>query len=439
MATVAQLEAALMKADAAGDETAAREIAAEIKRVRTVKPAPAAGRTRGSGIGPVDTTLDYINEMLIGIPTGTYNAAAMVTDPLMRLIVGDKAVTQAQNQRRGAVDAVSNTFVTQPRPLARLVGESIGPGAVVSRTAKLAAPILQRIPRAGAALADFARSTSSSGIGVKAPTRTARTALRLAGGGASGAATSALTGEDVGTGALFGAGIPIVGSVLKQITGKAIDLTRMPAVKAGKIIRESLGKNVAAARAAFARLSPDDQRLAMQVMVDEGIETSPFFGIGKILQRQFDPDLEPAVLARDAASRKARLAKIAGGGTMEDIRAAVRGERAAVTKELEPVREEMYRRSGVASEVVPVAEQLARQATQAADEITASGIVSRTRGFEGRGQEQIDMGYRHPELFTLDGTIPRTAALVDRAGQVADDAIATQLQLRDTARDLKML
>jgi len=395
-----------------------------------------AGRTRGSGIGPIDTTLDTINEMLIGVPTGMYNAAAMVTDPLMRLIVGDKAVTQAQGQRQRAVNALSNTFVTQPRPLARLVGESIGPGAAVSRTATLAAPILQKIPLAGNTLANVARATASGGIGVKAPTATARTRLRLAGGGTSGAATSALTGQDVTTGTLTGAGIPILGSVLKQITGRAIDLTRMPAVKAGKIIRESLGKNVAAARAAFARLSPDDQRLAMQVMVDEGIEPSAFFGVGGIVQREIDPDMAPGVLKRDEVSRKARLAEIAGGGTMEDIRAAVRGERAAVTKELEPVREEMYRRSGVASEVVPVAERIASQATQAADEITASGIVPRTRAFENRGQEQIDAAFQNPELFTLGGPIPRTAALVDRAGQVADDAIAAQLQLRDTARDL---
>jgi len=39
MATVAQLETALMKADAAGDDAAAREIAAEIKRTR-VKETP---------------------------------------------------------------------------------------------------------------------------------------------------------------------------------------------------------------------------------------------------------------------------------------------------------------------------------------------------------------------------------------------------------------
>jgi hypothetical protein len=57
MATVAQLEAALMKADAAGDEAAAREIATEIKRVRaasTPKPkakAPPPSRARSIGEG----------------------------------------------------------------------------------------------------------------------------------------------------------------------------------------------------------------------------------------------------------------------------------------------------------------------------------------------------------------------------------------------------
>ena len=94
-----------------------------------------AGRTRGSGIGAVDTVLDNINEILIGIPEGTYNAAAMVTDPISKLIFGEKAVTQAQAQRQGAVNAVSNALVTQQRPLARSLGQSIGPGAAVSRGA----------------------------------------------------------------------------------------------------------------------------------------------------------------------------------------------------------------------------------------------------------------------------------------------------------------
>ena len=68
MATVAQLEDALMKADAAGDYTAAREIAAEIKRVR-VAPRPKTSRTAAvisgieRGMKPVAEALDYLNPL----------------------------------------------------------------------------------------------------------------------------------------------------------------------------------------------------------------------------------------------------------------------------------------------------------------------------------------------------------------------------------------
>ena len=149
MATVAQLEAALMKADAAGDDAAAREIAAEIKRARTVKPTKqrvAPPRTRGTGIGAVDTALDNINEIILGVPEGAYNLAAMVTDPISGMIFGKDAVKQAQAQRRAATDKVSRTFVTQPRPLARELGRSIAPAGAVSRAATMAAPVVSKLP-----------------------------------------------------------------------------------------------------------------------------------------------------------------------------------------------------------------------------------------------------------------------------------------------------
>lgn len=396
-----------------------------------------AGRTRGSGIGAVDTVLDNINEILIGIPEGTYNAAAMITDPISKLIFGEKAVTQAQAQRQGAVNAVSNKLVTQERPLARSLGQSIGPGAAVSRTAKLAVPILQKIPVAGNALANVARATSSGGIGVQAPTRLGRVALRTAGGGTAGAATAALTGQDISEGAMFGAGLPILGSVLKQLGGRAIDLTRMPAVKAGKIIRDALGKDVEAAKAAFANLSPDDQRLAQQVLIDAGVEPSKFFGVGKIVAEQIDPDTPARILAQQAAEREARLAALSGGETATAQRAASNVERRAVNEATGPARDAALARANIAGETVPTAEALANAARQRADEITASGVVPRMRGLEGRSREQIDAAFQNPEFFTQGGPINRTGEIAEGAGQRADDAIAAQIGLRDTARDME--
>lgn len=395
-----------------------------------------AGRTRGSGIGAVDTVLDNINEILIGIPEGTYNAAAMVTDPISKLIFGEKAVTQAQAQRQGAVNAVSNALVTQQRPLARSLGQSIGPGAAVSRGAKLAAPVVRKLP-GGNVLANILNATSSGGIGVQAPTRLGRVALRTTGGGTAGAATAALTGQDISEGAMFGAGLPIVGSVLKQLGGRVIDLTRMPAVKAGQIIRDALGKDVEAAKAAFASLSPDDQRLAQQVLIDAGVEPSKFFGVGKIVAEQIDPDTPARILAQQAAEREARLAALSGGETATAQRAASNVERRAVNEATGPARDAALARANIAGETVPTAEALANAARQRADEITASGVVPRMRGLEGRSREQIDAAFQNPEFFTQGGPINRTGEIAEGAGQRADDAIAAQIGLRDTARDME--
>ena len=126
------------------------------------KPAP---RNRGTGIGAIDTTLDVINEALIGIPEGAYNAAAMITDPISRLIFGEEAVKQAQGQRKKAVDTVARQLTTQARPVAREVGRMVAPVAGVTRAANLAAPILQKAPVVGNALARIATATGSGGIG----------------------------------------------------------------------------------------------------------------------------------------------------------------------------------------------------------------------------------------------------------------------------------
>jgi hypothetical protein len=396
-----------------------------------------AARNKGSGVAAVDTVLDNINEILIGIPEGAYNAAAMITDPIAGMIFGKDSVKQAQGQRRRAVDAVSNAFVSQSRPLARDLGRSIGPGAAVSRTATMAAPVVSKLPVVGNVGAQILNATARGGVGVQAPSRTARVALRTTGGGTAGAGTAVLTGQDVSDSALFGAGLPVVGSVLKQLGGRAIDLTRMPAVKAGQIIRDALGKDVDAARAVFAQLSPDDQRLAQQVLLDAKIEPSKFFGLGKTVADQIDPDTRAGVLAAQEEARNARMAAISGGADATAQRAAAEAGRRDVSAATGPARDAALARANIAGETVPAAEALATAARQRADEITASGFVPRMRGLEDRSRGQIDAAFQNPEFFTQGGPINRTGAIAEGAGQRADDAIAAQIGLRDTARDME--
>jgi hypothetical protein len=238
-ATNAQLERAVLEAypDARG----------------AAKKAVAPPRTRGSGVGAVNAVLDNINEIILGAPEGAYNLAAMVTDPISRMIFGKEAVKQAQGQRRAATDYLSRKLVTKPRPLARELGRTIAPGAAVTRTANVLAPLAPKIPVVGDVVSKVLKSTASGGIGVKGASIPETIALKVAGGGASGASTAALMGQDPVEGGLYGAGLPIVGTILKKLGGGAVDIFRMSKVQAGKIIRRGAGRRRRSSSSGFPR------------------------------------------------------------------------------------------------------------------------------------------------------------------------------------------
>jgi hypothetical protein len=415
------------------------------------KPKPKAKpRNRGTGIGALDTTLDVINEALIGIPEGAYNAAAMITDPLAGLIVGKKAVKKAQKQRKEAVGAVARTFVTKPRPIAREVGRAVLPAAGVTRAASLAAPVLQKAPVVGNALARIATATASGGIGsgrTAAQTaaltkgqRVAQLGERMVGGAISGGATAGLMGQDIGEGALFGAGLPVVANVLKRVGGKAIDLARLPKLKAAEIIRESLGENLDEARAAFAQLSPDDQRLARQVLIEADIEPDTFMGLGADVER-LRPEQTRRVLEGQAATREAALADISGGTTATERRQAIDLGRGAVSAVTTPLREAALQGRGPV-EVAPIIATLRSQANSEGVRTSAArgALLRLAKNIENGADEA---GFISPaNLYTIrkeagdtieklvsskqqpsSGAKKRTASIVMGFRQIVDDAL----------------
>ena len=390
-------------------------------------------RTRGTGIGAVDTALDNINEIIMGVPAGAYNLAAMVTDPISGMIFGKDAVKQAQGQRRAFGDAVSRNLVTKPRPLARSLGESIAPGAAVTRTANVLAPLAPKIPVVGDVVSKVLKSTASGGIGVKGASAPKTVGLKLAGGGISGASTAALMGQDPVEGALYGAGIPVLGTVFKKLVGGGVDLFRMSKVKAGKILREALGKDVGAAKAAFASLAPDDQRLAQQVLIDAGIEPSPFFGVGKIVADQIDPDATKRILAQQKAARNARMADISGGGNATAQRAAAEAGRRDVNVATGPARDAALARVNAVGGVVSDAEALANAARLQASE---QSDLARRMVFAGerRGQFAEDIGELRPDEVStsfLQKVRGQAGAMTQRGEQAAQQAIGLRQQARD--------
>lgn len=451
MPTLKQLETALVNADKAGDEEAARALAAEIKRVRAAQAKPKAPpRQKGTGVRALDFTLDAINEAAIGTAEGAVGAGAFFTDPLVGLIYGDKAKQQTQAQRRNFFNELSRQTSTRPMSVYREVGKTVAPAAAVSRAATMAAPVVKAIPKVGNVLSRVAKATASGGIGagrtaaetakLSRAARVGQLAERAAGGALSGAATAKMAGQDVEEGALFGAGLPVVASVLKRIGGFAGDITKLPRLKAAEIIRKALGDKIDEARAAFAKLSPDDKRLAEQVLVDAGVEPDTFFGMGQIAERELQPPgTNPmrATLEDQAQARAERLAAAAGGQTATSRRAGTELGRRQVSEVTGPARDAALDRANVAGRVVPQAEELAAAARARADEMTATGFVPRMRGLETRSREQLDAVFQNPEFFTESRPVVRAGEIADSAGQRADDAIMEQLRLRDLGRDME--
>lgn len=433
MATVAQLEAALMKADAAGDEAAAREIAAEIKRARTAKPAkkaPKAGRLESvvsgieRGMQPIAAALDYLNPLsYIGTQT-----SAQTKNQLARQ--GARAQQDRPNYFTGGKIAGE---ILATAPLIAAGGGAIQAGGKALGTV---APRLGRVvQRVGAATRTGGIGSGRTAAQTAALTkgqRVGQLAERMAGGAIAGGAGAGLTGQDVTEGAAFGAGLPIVGSILGRLGGKAVDLTRLSKVKAGQIIREALGEDIEAAKAAFRALSPDDQRLAQQVLVEAGVEPSPFFGLGQIATREMDPDTAARILAQQEAARTGRLAEAAGGETATMRRSAAETGRRGVTEVTGPTREAALTRANVAGRVVPEAEALAEAARQQAAE--QSGLARRMTFGAERAETRLgqadDLGdVFNPEAVARERGI--AGAMTQRGEQAAQQAIGLRQQARD--------
>jgi hypothetical protein len=420
-------------------------------------PKKAAPRNRGTGIGAIDTTVDVINEALIGIPEGAYNAAAMITDPISSLIFGKDVVKQAQNQRKQAVDTVARQLTTQPRPVAREIGRMVGPVAGVTRAANLAAPILQKAPVVGNALARIATATGSGGVGAG---RTAAQSAKLTrlqrakqlgertvGGGISGAATAGLMDQDVLEGGAYGAGLPVVLNVLKRMGSPVVDFFRpgftMAKGKAAEVLRRAFADNLDAARAEFAKLSPDDQRMAERFLVDVKIEPRAVFGIGKMAQEQTETgaDVLGRKLDTQAAARNASLADISGGVDATARRQAIDLGRTAVSKTTTPLREEALRARGPV-DVKPIVTALRLQADSEGIKTSAArgAILKLAKNIEGGADVN---GFISPDnLYTIrkeagdtieklvsskqqpsSGSKKRTASIVIGFKNIVDDAL----------------
>lgn len=454
MATMEQLETALINAHEAGDEEAARILAAEILRVRGAHaeetPPPPVSRTESVGRGFMAPLEDLSLDIYRGIGRGLEALGFPAAQGLEGLDVAQQRIEQArvpaQQQRPNYFTGgqiAGEVFVTAP-----LISTG---GAGVAR---LGAGLGRFAPTAGRSVQQFGRAVQTGGVGVRAPTmanraaiargapvaasRGGRMALRVGGGATAGAGGAVLTDQDLVTSTIGGGGIPIIGTIARRGAGATFDALamRVGTTRAAEVFRNLIAERSTEIMQALANAPRNVRANTAQFLAERGLLTPELASATRIAEASnWGKPLERAALAR-AAAREESLSTLRGGATQAEAVENINAMRRGVQQTAEPLRQKAMNETNVGrTQIVPL-ENLAAALDDAARQLNEAGQVRRMRRLEGRTEEQIQDVFAHPELYspsTSGRMLPRLGEVADQAGQRADEGIDLQMFLRDEA------
>lgn len=205
MATIDQLNAALVKADAAGDTEGARILAGEIRKMRQSMPAEQPAEEGGF--------LQGLGNVAAGALRGAGSIGATIMAP--KDIIGDAIAgkgfsLESNRQRRADMDSALQNMGAQTDSFGygagKLAGEIAGTAGAPSVLAKgaqalKASPAIVQALRSGGLAADGL--TGAKGAAIRAG----------AGAAGGGVAAGMVNPEEAVTGAVIGGALPVVGKV----------------------------------------------------------------------------------------------------------------------------------------------------------------------------------------------------------------------------------
>lgn len=278
MADLAQLERALINADAAGDTAAAQALAGEIRRVRGAVSPPAQ---ESSILGSI---AQGAGNLAAGAVRGAGSIGATLLAPydMARDAIDGKGLSlDANRQRRAQIDeglqamgAEPNSALYQGGKLAGEIAGTAGAGGAIANGAR-------SVP----ALAKFAPLIESGGFslgGAATGNTAANAALRAAGGAVQGGAQAAMVDpSNAGAGAAIGAAAP---GAIKFAGAAGNALSNLSDAMARKLMASALKPTIKQWRTGQA-----DR--AISTMLDEGINATSS-GVEKLGSRIHDLNAE---------------------------------------------------------------------------------------------------------------------------------------------------
>lgn len=346
MATLAQLEDALIKADAAGNVEDARTLAAEIRKITVVsasEPEP---------IQPEQPEYksklpQFVNERLalaagLGVGTGR---TVLGGQKLLGMGLGkvglDKAggwlIKDAEAGRARLLEELAP--FTKAAPISAGGGQFIGevlPTLPIGGVFSKAAQALKASPQVVQALRTWGMSTGAVPKGF-APT-VSNIALRGGAGAVTGGTAGALADpEHIGAGVGIGAGtalaLPKTLDVVGAGFGKVYDVLagRYGTIKAGEIVRRAAGGDLEAMKAITAVSQPG--LTGAQVVAPLGNRVMS--ALGEIAE-QNDPNYFRRLAEQQADEQVGLLGSIAGSRTQAGAREARQGTKASLSGYLGP-------------------------------------------------------------------------------------------------------
>lgn len=368
MATVAQLEAALMKADAAGDDAAAREIAAEIKRVRAA-PRKKTSRTAAvisgieRGMKPVAEALDYLNPLSY-IPFGRQSEQA-------KQQLGTQAARAQQDRPNYFTGGKIGGEVLATAP----VGMGVGTGIRF-----LGSKLVTRAPKIATALEKVGRATITGGAGVRAPSKAAvaagknivgkraqRMLTRAAGGALAAVPSAAITDNDMVEAAAAGSLIPVIGHMAKFGAGKTYDaiMGRLGEVEAARILRELVSSNADAITKALSNAPSKIKASTAEFLASKKLLTPEIAAVTQVATAGKSGGELLDVATERAAAQKIVRDRLRGGETETNAMANIAAAKKALQDETAIQREQALGASDIGRTVIAPAEQRAAQARAA--------------------------------------------------------------------------
>lgn len=397
MATLEQLSAALIKADAAGNAEDAKVFADAIRQMR----APSEGM-------PSDRKMS-MGEAFMQVPAGIYKGFKDVTDTMFKggasavdYLAGTNtraAVNEAAQRANAEYEALyGDRMLAQGGRLAGNIVATAPVGAVI------AAPL-----RAAPALAPVAETIASGGFrtgiaptagraGLTGAQRAADLGLRAGGGAVTGAASAGLVNpEDVETGAIIGAAVPTVAVPLAKGAarflgyGKDVVTGRAAEVRVGEIMRQALGDQLILATEALGRARPGIT--AIQALKEAGITSDPFMALGKMAESIDTKSAYRLLREAQEGSMQNQLAAVAGGATQTAAREAQVGAKNALTEITTPMRDVELQAANQAGQTIS---QLAPRAAQKE--------ASMINALQGQGQAATDAAQQ--TSLSMGGVIP---------------------------------